>query len=474
MLLSMMSKSYLKSFIFGSLLVLGLAPFNCPIFCFIGFTLFILLLSKYKFSKESFYLGFYFGLGYFSCGLYWLYNAFLVLYNNQFNFLIFFTLTILCLALFFSFLSIYWGLASFFTSYIDKNLYIRIFSFSIFLSIAEYLRGHLFTGFPWNLIAYNLTFNLLFMQISAIINIYFLNFFAIFIFCSPAILFYYKFNKTTLCFLSLPVVFLLFIGIYGYKKLYYNIPHHLTKTPYIVSLIQPNINQKQKINEKYSAINFIKLIKLIKQNNNPNINLIICPETAIDFLLNYSFEAKKYIKDSLFPNQLLLLGAPRADKNNKIYNSALLINSSAEIISYSDKLHLVPFGEYLPFKQFFSYINFISNFEAGKIRRTIKLNKDIYYLPLICYEAIFPNEMQYEGCKPNLIINITNDAWYGTSTGPFQHFKQAQMLAIEQNLPLIRVGNNGISALINASGKIIKKLNLNQTGVLTLTLHSIY
>lgn len=461
-----MTKAYIAAYALGALLVLGLAPFNYVICCFISFSLFITLLERYKTPKQSFYLGLCFGFGYFNFGLYWLYYAFLVLYNNELNFWLFCSLAILCLVIFFIFLSLYWALATLACNYISTNIYNRIIALSLFLGLAEYLRGHLFTGFPWNLIGYSLTFNLLFMQISALLNLYLLNILACLIFCSPAIFFFHRLNKLNICFISIIICFLIFDISYGYFRLTKNATINKTAPSYIINLIQPNISQKQKLNEKYILPNFLKLIALIKQKNTPKVNLIICPETSIDFLLNYNPIAKKYIKEALFPNQLLLLGAPRLGSNNKIYNSALLLNSEGDIINFSDKLHLVPFGEYLPFKTLLPNINFTSNFEAGKTRHTIELNKDLCYLPLICYEAIFPDELQYVGAKPNLLINITNDAWYGTSIGPFQHFRQARMRAIEEHIPLIRVGNNGISAIIDSYGRIIKKINLNKTDVL--------
>lgn len=377
----------------------------------------------------------------------------------------------MCLGLFFAFLSLYWGLAALICDYISPNLYIRIISFALCLSIVEYLRGHLLTGFPWNLIGYCLTPNILFMQISSIFSIYILSFFACFIFSSPAILIYQGINKKSLGFISLAfLIFSLDIS-YGYLRLK-NAPNPSRhyQPEYIISLIQPNIEQKQKLDEKYAAENFYKLINLIQSGNKPYINLIICPETAIDFLLKYNDQAKNYIKNSLYPGQLMILGAPRLGQNDKIYNSALLLNNDAKLVSFSDKIHLVPFGEYLPFKNFLPNINIFSDYSPGKSRHSVALNKKLNYLPLICYEAIFPDKLKYQGAKANFIINITNDAWYGFSSGPFQHFRQAQLRAIEQHLPLIRVGNNGITAAIDSYGRIIKKLDLNKSGYIIVSL----
>lgn len=470
-----MIKSYAGAFILGAVLVFGLAPFDYTIFSFIAFSLFLCLFeyigAKQAQKKTIFLLGFSFGLGYFSFGLYWLYYAFLVLYNGDIYFIIYAALSILCLSLFFAFLSLYWGLTTLICNYISSNLYMRIFSFSLCLAMSEYLRGHLFTGFPWNLVGYCLTPNILLMQISSIFNIYILSFFAVFIFSSPAILIYKGINKKNLCFISLAFLIFSLDIAYGYLKLKNapNLNQHY-KSEYVISLIQPNIEQKQKLNEKYAAKNFYKLIDLIHSSNKPYINLIICPETAIDFLLKYNSQAKNYIKNSLYPGQLMILGAPRLGENNKIYNSALLLNSDAKLLAYSDKIHLVPFGEYLPFKSFLPNINIFSDYSPGKSRYSIALNKNLNYLSLICYEAIFPDELKYRGPKANFIVNITNDAWYGFSSGPFQHFRQAQLRAIEQHLPLIRVGNNGISAVIDSYGRIVKKLGLNKSGAIVVSI----
>lgn len=483
---------YLAAFILGAALNLSLAPFNITPICFGIFSSFIYLQRKLILRKQAsfvfFALGFSFGLGYFTFGLYWIFYAFIILYDNSINFMLYSALSGLALSLLFIYLGLYWGLASFCAGFFTRNLAAQTVAFALFMGLCEWLRGHLFTGFPWNLVGYSAATTPLTMQVTALIGIYSLTSLCVLVYCTPALLFCASARKIFV--IGFSILAVIVDLLYGYlclaKAPALPSPLELTShtepnynTSYNIRLVQPSIKQLEKLNPAYSAQNFYKYIELsTSSNNSDNPSLIVWPETAIDFLLPNSPAALKIIKNTFRKQQRIIIGAPRAEAR-KIYNSALLLDSHGKILSYSDKIHLVPFGEYIPLshplKQLFpGFSALFSGYTAGSQRHTISLTSTQAYLPLICYEAIFPDEMSYIGPKPTFILNMTNDAWYGTSTGPFQHFQQSRLRAVEQRLPLIRVGNNGISAIIDPYGRIVKSLGLNEIGIIDGNIPSPY
>src|SRR5712692_6414935 len=175
---------------------------------------------------------------------------------------------------------------------------------------------------------------------------------------------------------------------------------------------------------------------------------------------------------------VLITGAARAAdlaptaKIIHAYNSIYVIDHDGTILSVYDKLHLVPFGEYLPFQRVLERLGFMSltkqqgGFLAGDRRRALAVPRAPKFLPLICYEIIFPHDIVAAGERPGWLVNLTNDAWFGMSSGPYQHFQQARVRAIEEGLPLVRAANNGISAVVDPLGRVIRSLPLGAEGVL--------
>lgn len=175
---------------------------------------------------------------------------------------------------------------------------------------------------------------------------------------------------------------------------------------------------------------------------------------------------------------MLLTGAvrppdvPPGQRVTRAYNSIYAIDHEGSILSVYDKLHLVPFGEFLPFQDWMEQIGFVQltkvqgGFVSGNVRRAINLPNAPAVLPLICYEAIFADEIHLRGQRPGWMLNLTNDGWFGISTGPYQHLQQARLRAIEQGLPLVRAANTGISAVVDPMGQIVAQLDLGVQAVL--------
>ncbi|WJW80392.1 apolipoprotein N-acyltransferase [Bartonella sp. TP] len=473
---------YVAAFLLGAALSFGFAPFNFIPICFLSFSCFIYL--QYHFIKLQrprqaiFTLGFLFGLGYFSFSLYWIFYAFIILYADTINYAIYTLLSAIALASLFIYLSLYWGAASFITSFFKPTLTNQALAFACSLGLGEWLRAHLFSGFAWNLIGYSAAFSPLLMQIAAPLGIFGLTSLSILIYSCPVLVI--KATPRPFFILISALLIILTDIAYGYLCLA-NAPTiaSYAQPAYNLRLIQPSIQQSDKLNPRYSIKNFYTHLELsTKITTDPIPDLIIWPETAVNFFLEQHREALKLIQSSLQMQQKLLIGTPR-EQDQQIYNSAILLNKRNAQLAYSDKIHLVPFGEYIPYatilqRLFPSLSELFSGYSAGQHRQSVKLTEQQTYLPLICYEAIFPDEMRYSGPQASFIVNITNDAWYGSSSGPFQHFQQSRLRAVEQRLPLIRVANNGISAIIDPYGRIIKKLDLNKIGVLDSPLPAQY
>jgi apolipoprotein N-acyltransferase len=209
--------------------------------------------------------------------------------------------------------------------------------------------------------------------------------------------------------------------------------------------------------------------------------VIVWPETAVPYILTKTPEALKSISDVLEDRQVLLAGAirmeePSGNEEPLYYNSIYAIDSDGEITGAADKVHLVPFGEYVPLENILrrlgvsEVVEMPGGFTAAATRRSLAVMDGFDALPLICYEAIFPAEMGYQGPPADAIVNVTNDAWYGDTPGPYQHFRQAQLRAVEQGLPLVRAANNGLSGIVDPYGRIIDALALDAVGVVDATL----
>jgi apolipoprotein N-acyltransferase len=206
--------------------------------------------------------------------------------------------------------------------------------------------------------------------------------------------------------------------------------------------------------------------------------VLIWPEAAFPFFLTREPDALAQIADLIRPNTQLITGAVRAastepgQRVTRAYNSVYVIGGDGTIRSVYDKVHLVPFGEYLPFQTLLERLGLqqltkvAGGFLSGDRRRAMEVAGAPKVLPLICYEAIFPGAAVPAGERPGWLVNVTNDGWFGISSGPYQHFQQARVLAIAEGLPLVRAANTGISAVVDPVGRIVTSLPLGSEGVL--------
>ena len=422
-LLKLQSKGsfFFIAFILGIFLSLGFDPFNVPFTSLVIVGLFFKLNDKFYLIYQKSYKGFFsiglaFGFGFFISSTYWISNA-LTVYGGMISY--FLPLTIIVLPLV---LSLFYGGMQILNCFLwDKNN-AKIFYFAASWTIFEILRSFLFTGLPWNLISYSWSWSISFIQILSIVGPFGLGLISV---LSSSAIFSLKLKLEEMILCSLGLLILTSLFFYGNQRI---MSYDLT---YIsdeeIRIVGTHIEQK----DKWSNSTRLIIKDLISDSK-----ITIIPETMSG--------------TDLFRNENLLQGYLRKEGSN-------YFNSIAFKGHIYDKKHLVPFGEYVPFK------NIIDNTFLSKFINTSSLmsGEDKYFptniIPLICYEGIFPNIVAKNRKKgANLIVNITNDSWFGKNTGPRQHFTHIRFRAVEEGLPLIRSSNMGFSGMVDPFGKVVK------------------
>ena len=470
----------------GALSSLAMAPFNAWPVLFLTFPVMVWLIDgagggRLHGLPAAAMAGWWFGLGYFVPGLYWIGYAFLV-DAPTFAWLMPFAVLGLpaYLALFPAF---GFGLARLIWSK-DGS---RVIALAASLTASEWLRGHVLTGFPWNAFGYALTNPLALAQVASLIGLWGLTFLSVAIFASPAVLI--DGNSRGRRPWVAPVVALLVLvamGIFGAVRL--GLQPTTTVANVKLRIMQPNLQQDVRFNYAAKAEVMRKYLTLSDRASGPqstgvrDASILIWPESAFPFFLTREADALAQIDDLLPKGTILITGSVRAPdlppgtRITRAYNSIYAIDHDGSVLSIYDKLHLVPFGEFLPFQDGMEKLGFVQltkvqgGFIPGTGRRAMEIPNAPPALPLICYEAIFPDEVAARGERPGWIINLTNDGWFGISTGPYQHLQQARLRAIEQGLPVVRAANTGISAVIDPMGRIVARLGLGVEGVLDSSL----
>jgi apolipoprotein N-acyltransferase len=430
-------------------------------------------------------IGFWFGFGYFLAGLYWVAEAFLV-EPWRHGWLIPFVMAALPA-----------GMALFFVAATALAMLLwfpglgRVFALALAFGLAEYARGHVLTGLPWNLVGYGLLGPLPMMQLASLLGVYALSLLAVLLFASPAAITAPDGSnlQSGKGGVALAAVLLLLLGV-GYVWGERRLAHaEQASTGIRLRIVQADIDQAAKWRPENSAEIFAGYLDLTKscgtQTPLDGINIVIWPETAVPFLLADTPDALDAIGAALPQKTSLVVGSARLVENRdeqgipgpaRIYNSLLVIDDQGRVVSSYDKMHLVPFGEYLPFQDFMESLGIMQltgvrgGFSSGAGPRLLSIPGAPPASPLICYEIIFPDDVTENSARPGWLLNVTNDAWFGSSAGPYQHFHQARVRAVEQGLPVARAANTGISALIDPYGRILAEINLGEKGVIDVDL----
>ncbi len=467
---------FLAPFLLGAITILGFSPFNLTFVNFFTFSILLFLISiikkktqtRYKKKRSKryfFYLGCAFGFGFFLFGNYWI--SISLTHEDMFIGLIPFSLVFIPL-----FLSIFFGLAIFIIGpSCEKNIYFILFFSSIFC-IFEYLRGNLLTGLPWNLISYTWSWSSEFIQILSCIGTYSLSLLSVTFFCIPFLFIQKKIIKKNIIF---SLVFLItFIGNYFYGSYKVNNSNFNFDESITIKIISPNFSIEDYNNE--TELNQIQRLIKISNPEKKKKTLFIWPEGI--FYESYLQDIKKYKKlflNKFSENHLIILGINNFASSNEeeYFNSLVVINNKIEILSIYNKINLVPFGEFLPFEKTLSKLGFkkitkgYNSFSSGDIRSIINLEENFNerkILPLICYEIIYTGKIKKAKQSPDLVVNISEDGWFGRSIGPFQHYTKAVYRSVEEGVFIARSANSGISGFIDPNGTSLKFLEASESG----------
>lgn len=453
------------AFLSGLLLSAALAPiFFVPALIALGLKAY--LIRDAHNVKQAFIVAYLFGLGFFLSGLYWI-SIGVSVYIEEFWWAIPFALLALP-----AFLALYIGLCGICAFYTSKRRF-YILSFASLWIAFEMLRSYLFTGFPWNLIGYSLAFSDILIQFTSIAGIYGLGFL---ITLSGGILCYYleaAYKKFSLYLIILVVAWGAVIK-FGYDRLH-TYPTNFTSLK--LRLVQPSIKQTDKWSSEMFWYN-LNSHKDLSLNHIAKFHpdIIIWPESAVVVLPSFIGVFNLLKSLAYNTNSFLITGGVTDNSSNanrssdKLFVSLYAISPKGEFIFDYHKSHLVPFGEYVPFSDILPLAKLTPGstpYSPGQAGFIVNLDHfNLKIRPLLCYEVIFPEEVRISNQKADLILNATNDAYYGASSGPYQHFYMARMRAVENGLPLVRVANNGISALFDPLGRIVISSKLNDITVL--------
>ena len=479
-------KRALLAFGAGLLSALAMAPFDAWPILFLTFPVMVWLIDGAGAGRlggipAAALSGWWFGFGYFIAGLYWVGYAFLV-DAETFAWLLPFAVMGLP-----AFLALFMALGFALARLIWTGDAFRVLSLACALTATEWLRGHILTGFPWNTLGYALTEPLALAQTASLVGLWGLTFITVALFASPAALLDDR-HITPHPWLAFVIALftLATMGAYGAVRLANEPTQFVDKVR--LRLMQPNLQQDVKFNYGAKQMVMEKYLSLSDRATGPqssgvrDVTVLIWPESAFPFFLAREADALAQIAALLPQGTVLITGAvrppdqPAGTQITRAYNSIYMIDHDGTILSIYDKLHLVPFGEYLPLQSAMEKLGFVQitkmrgGFIPGDRRRSMAVPNAPRVLPLICYEAIFPGDIAPRDDRPGWIVNLTNDGWFGISTGPYQHLQQSRLRAVEEGLPIVRAANTGISAVIDPLGRIVVHLGLGTEGVLDSSL----
>lgn len=462
--MSFLCKYYkLSAFLSGALSVLIFAPYFQIWAGFIAFSILFCLLCQSQSKLSSAAIGYWFGFAHFALGFAWIGNA-LLIDSAQFGWL--YPLALLASGAFFGLFTMF---PAFLTGYATSP-WSKWLLFVGGWGIAEWLRSFILTGFPWNLLGYSLAFDLKLIQLAAVGGAYLVSLVAVMLYTLGGVYLALPRKQNLLtCFLVAATLVFCLYG-FGYYRLQNTSVNPLN---FSARIVQPSIPQSMKWSKQTAEDNFAKYLTLSATANQTNPDLIIWGETASPFMLDRDEIHRRKASSILPPQSILLTGMisyQYVDGKYMPHNSMAAIDAQGNIIGYYHKSHLVPFGEYIPLRRYLPdfvrpVANFIGEFGRGNRAETMSFNNGLKIGTAICYEIIFPHQIIDEKNRPDLLINLTNDGWYGDSSGPYQHWVTTRFRAVEEGIGIIRAANNGISGYINPLGEEKNVMQLNAVGV---------
>ncbi len=442
----------------GALMTLTFAPYYYNFLLPIIFSLLFYTINKNIPKRKLFGTGFWFGMGLGAFSTAWIANA-LMIDGGMYVSLI--PVVWIGMGILFG---LFWGIPTCLSGFYKVGLH-RLLGWAALITLFEWIRSWFLTGFPWNLTGSVWEDTLPILQFASIFGVYGLTFITL-VLCSIPV---FWSNKKIIGF-----ALFLFTLIYGFGFYRVYNGHEAVATGIRLRLVQPNIPQTLKWDPDKSEENFVKILRLSKQNNQ-SITHTLWPESAVSFIVNQDKTETPRLMQAVRQGGTLIMGGIRTTgvPETPLANSLFVLDDFANILAHYDKTHLVPFGEYIPFRQIIPLDKLVPipfDFKEGKELKTIRVAGTPPFGSLVCYEIIFSGHVVSSKERPSWLVNTTNDGWYGLSAGPYQHLGMAKMRAVEEGLPIARVANTGISAVFDGYGQTIGKLPLGTEGVLDTTL----
>ena len=473
-------RAYALAFLTGALGVMTFAPFHFLFLLPVCLCVLVWQLDGCQTVRRTIAIAWTFGLGFYGVGLHWMANAFFISGTENIPYL--FPLVACLMILLPLFFVIGCVLAR---RFLWGDGLPRLLALAAAITLTDWCRGHFMAdGLPWNIWGNTLTASLPWAQAASLVGVYGLSLVSVAIALVPALFgdgrreARMADKRTRLLAPCAALVLAVAVWLWGAHRIN-SAPEH---EGIAVRIVQPKINQRDKIKGKNinEMANVILRLSFRPDSygNAPEPDVIIWPEVAIPVAIENESVLREHLAKYMSPGSLLVAGSFRygADlPKEKSYNSLLVLDDKAETVEHYDKQHLVPFGEYVPYKVFFEktglkVLTREGGFRTGTGSRLLELGDFPDAGALICFEVIFSGDIFTPGERPDWLINVSNDAWFGDSIGPWQHLDQAAVRAIEEGLPIARSTNTGISALIDSRGRILAKLGIGERDVLDVRL----
>jgi len=481
----------------GAISALGLAPYHA--FPVLFFTLPVLVwlldgavapagsrgfFGVFRRYWPAFFRGWLFGFGYMLAGMWWVGKAFLV-DTDEFAWLLPLAVTALPAGL-----ALFYGFGTALARLAWGDGWVRLAALAGALTVAEWLRGTVLTGLPWNTLGMIFMPTPMFMQTAGLVGLYGVTFLAVFVASAPAIFApgadadpATGAHKPRRMRSVLAIAFILLVAHAGYGFTVLSTAKEDMQPGIKLRIVQPSLLQTEKWEPENEPEIMQRYFDLSNADRGPkaasvaSFTHIIWPESAFPFILTQRRDVLASIAAMLPSGTTLITGAMRLEEaadapaGRRIFNSLYAIDGDGEIAAAYDKTRLLPFGEFLPFQDMLESVGLQQltqlrgGFAQGSRRSTIAFGATPAFLPLICYEVIFPSRVRGTGDAPEWIVNVTNDAWFGETAGPYQHAHQTRIRAVEEGLPVARAANSGISMIVDGYGRVISSLALGERGV---------
>lgn len=460
-------RRYTLAFLAGVVATLALPPVYFLPVLYLAFPLLVWMLAGASTRRAAFSLGWWFGFGWFAASLYWIGNA-LLIFGDRHAWMIPFAVFGLP-----AFLAVYNGLATLVAT-LGRNHLERALWLTVGWVGAEWLRGHAFTGFPWNLVGYSWMGSDALMQPASVMGAYGLSLAAIASASLPAALAMSRRRLRVGAIAAAILIPALAFGFGAWRLAAVPAAGDARDAGIGMRIVQAGIPQREKWRRDLRARNLRTNLRLSVEKRPDWVTHIVWPENAATFFIEEEPGYRQAMARVTPPGGLLITGAPRrSGPPLRIWNSVFAVDSRGDIVGHYDKSHLVPFGEYVPFREYLPFSKVTQgavDYSAGNGPQTLHLPGISPVSPLVCYEAIFPGAVVDEADRPAWMLNLTNDAWYGISAGPHQHLAIARLRALEEGMPIVRAANTGISAVADSYGRELGRIGLDRQGVLDFRL----